>query len=72
MKIRISRPTTDVKSARCVLRPVALFKATNSPETIHAEAMMAAVTMTGENGIAIRMKRTPGDVEKNIGRASCQ
>lgn len=72
MKARISRPTTDVKSARCVLKPIAVFKVTNSPEMIHAAAMTAAVTMTGENGIAIRMKRMPGAVEKNKGRASCQ
>jgi hypothetical protein len=72
MKARISRPTIDVRSARCVLKPIAFFKATNSAETIHAEAMTAAVMMIGEKGIAIRMKRMPGAVEKNSGRASCQ
>lgn len=72
MKARISRPTTDVKSARWVLKPIALFKATNSAEMIHAEAMIAMATMTGGKGIAIRMNRMPGAVEKNSGRASCQ
>ena len=72
MKTRISSPTTDVRSVRCVLKPIALFKATNSPQTIHAAATIAVVTTMGENGIAIRMKRMPGAVEKNKGRASCQ
>ncbi len=72
MKARISRPTTDVSSARCVLKPIALLKATNSPETIHADATTAIAAMTGENGIAIKMNRMPGAVEKNSGRASCQ
>ena len=68
----MSRPTTEVKSVRCVLNPIALFRATNSSETIHAEATTAAVTMRGEKGIAIKMKRMPGAVEKNSGLASCQ
>ncbi len=41
MKARISRPTTDVSSARCVLKPIALLKATTSAETIHADATTA-------------------------------
>ncbi len=72
MKMRISSPTTDVRSARCVLKPIALFRATNSVETIQAEAMIVVVMIIGLTGIAIRMKNIPGAAEKNSGRASSQ
>jgi len=72
MKARISNPTTDVRSARCVLKPIAFFKATNSAETIQAEAMTAIAIIIGLTGIAISMNSAPGAVEKNKGLASCQ
>ena len=72
MKIRVSSPTTDVRSARCVLKPIALFSATNSAETIHAEATIVVAMIIGLTGIAMRMKSIPGVAEKNSGRASSQ
>ena len=72
MKMRVSSPTTDVRSARCVLKPIALFSATNSAVTIHAEAMIVVAMIIGLTGIAIRMKSIPGVAEKNSGLASSQ
>src|SRR5438046_9389923 len=72
MKMRVSSPTTDVRSVRCVLKPIALFRATNSAETIQAEAMIVVAMIMGLTGIAIRMKNITGAAEKNSGRASSQ
>src|SRR5438552_16998590 len=72
MKMRVSNPTTDVRSARCVLKPIALFSARNSAVTIHAEAMIVVAMIIGLTGIAIRMKSIPGVAEKNSGLASSQ
>lgn len=55
-----------------MLKPIAFLRATNSAETIQAEATTAATTITGCTGIAIKTKRNPGAVEKKSGLASCQ
>ena len=70
--MRVSSPTTDVRRARCVLKPIALFSARNSAETIQAEAMIVVAMIIGLTGIAIRTKSTPGAAEKKSGRASSQ
>src|SRR5437667_8223340 len=72
MKMRVSSPTTYARSLHRVLQPIALFMATNSAETIQAEAMIVVAMIIGLTGIAMRMKSIPGVAEKNSGRASSQ
>lgn len=55
-----------------MLNPITFLRTTKPEETIHAAATIAVVTMMGLKGIAIRMKKAPGAVEKKRGRANCQ